>query len=171
MHLEIVLPHELIPTTGHCAGDGSAFVIVVDGPREVVECRGLLEDPLPLPALSRRVWILVVIIVGCAGPPTFGVYDAGETEVCGADVVFEVGFGDEVLAAGGLGVEEREVRGAADVKGSADVALAFVCGADVHCEVGFLGEGLGAAEIGAWDVLALRKRGTRMLALDMFLEG
>lgn len=91
--------------------------------------------------------------------------------MCGANVVLEVGFGHKILSTGGVPVERPEVGGTADVKGTADVALAIVCSANMHCEVGLLGEGLGAAEIGAWDIFALRKGRARVLAFDVFLEG
>lgn len=76
-----------------------------------------------------------------------------------ANVVLEVGFGDEILPACVVGVEWGEVADVADIERPADVALAIMSCADVHCEVGFLSEGLGAPEIGAGDVLALREGG------------
>jgi hypothetical protein len=171
MHFEVVLADEPVPAAGHGTREGPALVIVVHGACEVVKRRGLLEDPFTLPALAQaNARIRVIIVRDGVGSLALGVYQAGQAEVGGADVVLEVGLGDEILPARVVGVEQCEVGDGVDVEGSAHVALAVVCCADVHCEVGLLGEGLGASKISARDILALCQRGPGVLALDVLLE-
>lgn len=80
---------------------------------------------------------------------------AGESQVLGPHVVFEVDFRDEVFSAGVDAVPDFELAGFAEVGLPADEALALVCCADVDVEVVVLCEELFAAGIGAGDLLAL----------------
>ncbi len=53
----------------------------------------------------------------------------------GADMVYETGFGNEILPAGICGIEITNIRMGPEVKGTTDVSLSHVGGADMDLEV------------------------------------
>jgi hypothetical protein len=87
-----------------------------------------------------------------------------------SDVVFEVGFGDEIFAAGVTWIPGYEIRDRGDVVGSTDKALTIMNGAYVHLQIGFFREGFGTARVCARYGFPVFDGTTRVLRLYMFLQ-